>query len=187
MNKSVNYLTMNCVRGTEPTGNGVSNYITKSNSFKRACGSADYDDVYDSSDLYTNVSEMQTEVNVQTIHISPVIDSRLVHDGTILIRVMKSTESITIPPRSGAVIETNINLSGSLRGSDVCYQITRLSPAHWLGYEFGNVLLVRSGTISLAYFGKISVQLFNRTTQGLRISKNSAICQLEARLYDYER
>lgn len=122
--------------------------------------------------------------------ISLTKDIETVRDTSSIVRILRTSKKICIPPRSGMYVSTNARI---LRENRVPYpsfswywymKISELS-LHWLSQESSKWLTVKTGILSPFKSGFLKVWLFNKSDDSIVIAEQTAIAQLETGVYDY--
>ena len=109
--------------------------------------------------------------------------------GGLIKRILCSTHEIEIPPKYGVLVQTQIYHPGNsekwyVTNALMTYTIKKFDD-YWLSKETELQLSVKEGEISPRYNGKIQVAVFNKSTEKIIITKNSAIANLVTKIYPY--
>ena len=109
--------------------------------------------------------------------------------GGLIKRILRSTHEIEIPPKYGVLVQTQIYHPGNsekwyVTNALMTYTIKKFDD-YWLSKETELPLSVKEGGISPRYNGKIQVAVFNKSTEKIIITKNSAIANLVTKIYPY--
>ena len=109
--------------------------------------------------------------------------------GGLIKRILRSTHEIEIPPKYGVLVQTQIYHPGNsekwyVTNVLMTYTIKKFDD-YWLSKETELQLSVKEGEISPRYNGKIQVAVFNKSTEKIIITKNSAIANLVTKIYPY--
>ena len=109
--------------------------------------------------------------------------------GGLIKRILRSTHEIEIPPKYGILVQTQIfHPSNSekwyVTNALMSYAIKKFDD-YWLSKETEIQLSIKEGEISPRYNGKIQVAVFNKSSEKIIITKNSAIANLITKIYPY--
>ena len=109
--------------------------------------------------------------------------------GGLIKRILRSTHEIEIPPKYGVLVQTQIyhpcnSEKWYVTNALMTYTIKKFDD-YWLSKETELQLSVKEGEISPRYNGKIQVAVFNKSTEKIIITKNSAIANLVTKIYPY--
>ena len=109
--------------------------------------------------------------------------------GGLIKRILRSTHEIEIPPKYGVLVQTQIfHPSNSekwyVTNALMSYAIKKFDD-YWLSKETELQLSIKEGEISPRYNGKIQVAVFNKSSEKIIITKNSAIANLITKIYPY--
>ena len=109
--------------------------------------------------------------------------------GGLIKRILRSTHEIEIPPKYGVLVQTQIfHPSNSekwyVTNALMSYAIKKFDD-YWLSKETEIQLSIKEGEISPRYNGKIQVSVFNKSSEKIIITKNSAIANLITKIYPY--
>ena len=109
--------------------------------------------------------------------------------GGLIKRILRSTHEIEIPPKYGVLVQTQIYHPGNsekwyVTNALMTYTIKKFDD-YWLSKETELQLAIKEGEISPRYNGKIQVAVFNKSSEKIIITKNSAIATLITKIYPY--
>ena len=121
-----------------------------------------------------------------------------IQDGTILTRIIRCQNNITIPAKSGVCIASNIIILSPSPNYDkpvwshtesdlVRLQVrVRNLTRHWLSHQAIGSIWCKEGGVSLGFSSRLKVWVFNRTDKNLTLSSRTAIAELQTSKFEYE-
>ena len=119
-----------------------------------------------------------------------------IQDGSILTRIIRCQNSITLPAKSGMCITSNILFLSSASNYDNLHwsytercslqvRVNNLTK-HWLADQAISSIWCKEGGVSLSISNRLSVWLFNRTDKNLTLSPGTAVAELQTSRLEYE-
>ena len=152
---------------------------------------------------YTEVEDTAWSFNKydseeEDLHVHWKKDLINIQDGTILTRIIRCQNSVTIPAKSGICIPSNIIILSlapnyekalwSHTESDLVRLQVRVRnlTRHWLSHQAIGSIWCKEGGVSLKFSSRLKVWVFNRTDKNLTLSSRTAIAELQTSQFEYE-
>ena len=124
-------------------------------------------------------------------YINSTEDLHVLHtsSGGTINRILRCVDKIEISAKYGMLIATQIfhpaNVDKWHVSNGLMTNCIKPLGSYWLSKECEEQIVVKAGAISPRYNGRIYVAVFNKSDDRIVIPKNSAIAQIESKLYPY--